>query len=166
MVDLGICYSDEIMGKMFKWSWDCVDCFFFNFWRQMSFYGATDTPVLDFWCPLWVSKPEWAVLIALTWCLLPDIYLWCNTCWQASWQPSHSHPQTWEQCIDFGRNSRVCIRLTIPSLPPPQVVEDTFLSKPGSIVPLPVVNQLLSNCCICQCWCEDPNTTWLTAIVS
>ena len=33
----------------------------------MSIYGATDTPVLDFWrCLLWVSKPEWAALFALS----------------------------------------------------------------------------------------------------
>ena len=32
----------------------------------MSFYGVTDTPVLDFWwCLLWVSKPECAALFAL-----------------------------------------------------------------------------------------------------
>ena len=31
------------------------------------FCGATDTPVLDFWwCLLWVSKPEWAVLFMLS----------------------------------------------------------------------------------------------------
>ena len=28
----------------------------------MSYFGATDTPVLDFWlCLLWVSKPEWVL---------------------------------------------------------------------------------------------------------
>ena len=32
----------------------------------MSFYGATDTPVLDFWwCILWFSNPEWSDLFAL-----------------------------------------------------------------------------------------------------
>ena len=32
----------------------------------MSFYGATDIPVLDFWRHLlWVSKPEWEVLFKL-----------------------------------------------------------------------------------------------------
>ena len=32
----------------------------------MSFFGATGTPVLDFWWRLlWVSKPEWAALFAL-----------------------------------------------------------------------------------------------------
>ena len=30
------------------------------------FFGATDTPVLDFWgCPLWVSRSEWAALFTL-----------------------------------------------------------------------------------------------------
>ena len=32
----------------------------------MSFYGATDTPVLDFGsCLFWVSKPEWEVFFTL-----------------------------------------------------------------------------------------------------
>ena len=32
----------------------------------MSFYGANNTPVLDFWwCLLWVSKPEWATLFTI-----------------------------------------------------------------------------------------------------
>ena len=32
----------------------------------MSFYGVTDTPVLNFWWHvLWVSKPEWAALFAI-----------------------------------------------------------------------------------------------------
>ena len=32
----------------------------------MSIFGATDTPVLDFWEHLlWVSKPEWATLFTL-----------------------------------------------------------------------------------------------------
>ena len=29
------------------------------------FCGPTDTPVLDFWWHLWISKPEWAALFAL-----------------------------------------------------------------------------------------------------
>ena len=32
----------------------------------MSIFGTIDTPVPDFWwCLLWISKPEWAVLFAL-----------------------------------------------------------------------------------------------------
>ena len=32
----------------------------------MSFYGANNTPILDFlWCLLWVSKPEWAALFTI-----------------------------------------------------------------------------------------------------
>ena len=32
----------------------------------MSFYGVTDSPVLDFWsCLLWASKPEWTALYTL-----------------------------------------------------------------------------------------------------
>ena len=42
--------------------------FFFFFLKvfggHMSFFGATGTPVLDFWWRLlWVSKPEWVLLI-------------------------------------------------------------------------------------------------------
>ena len=39
----------------------------FIFWGHKSFfYGATDTPVLDFWWRLlWVSKPKWAALFVL-----------------------------------------------------------------------------------------------------
>ena len=34
-----------------------------NFCWTHGHFGATDTPVLDFWwCLLWVSKPEWAAL--------------------------------------------------------------------------------------------------------
>ena len=53
---------------------------------HIPFYGATDTPVLDFWWHfLWVSKPEWASLFALgggihTWHTFPEIHLWCDTC--------------------------------------------------------------------------------------
>ena len=49
------------------------------------FRGATDTPILDFWWRLpRVSKPGWIPSLA---CFLvcaqqiPQIYLWCNTCW-------------------------------------------------------------------------------------
>ena len=35
------------------------------FFKEVSFFsGATDTTVFDFWCLLWVSKPEWAALFA------------------------------------------------------------------------------------------------------
>ena len=59
--------------------------FFINFWR--TFCGATDTPILDFWwCPLWVSKPEWvlpysSLVEAYVLCYtFPEIHLWCDTC--------------------------------------------------------------------------------------
>ena len=43
---------------------------FLIFGGHKSFYGATDTPVLDFWCCLFsVSKPEWAALFALGSCI-------------------------------------------------------------------------------------------------
>ena len=40
---------------------------FLSFLRtHMSFFGATDTPVLDFWlCLLWVLKPEWVLPYSL-----------------------------------------------------------------------------------------------------
>ena len=38
------------------------DFFLKNFVGHMSIFGATDTPVSDFWwCLLWVSKPEWVL---------------------------------------------------------------------------------------------------------
>ena len=42
--------------------------FIFKFLEDTSpLCGATKTPVLDFWwCLLWVSKPEWAVLLVLS----------------------------------------------------------------------------------------------------
>ena len=41
--------------------------FFLIFGGHGSFLWATDTPVLDFWWHLlWVSKPEWEALFALT----------------------------------------------------------------------------------------------------
>ena len=51
----------------------------------MSFCGATDTPVLDFWWHLlWVSKPEWAALFTLGGGMCdvysPVINLWYDTC--------------------------------------------------------------------------------------
>ena len=50
------------------------------------FYGATDTPILDFWwCLLWVSKPEWIlpssslVEAYVLHYMFPEIHLWCDT---------------------------------------------------------------------------------------
>ena len=61
--------------------------FFLNFVGHMSIFGATDTPVSDFWWRLlWVSKPEWvlpylnfaeAYLIYVTW----DSPLVRHLCW-------------------------------------------------------------------------------------
>ena len=47
---------------------DCI--LFFSFFKvfggHMSFFGATGTPVLDFWwCLLWDSKPEWVLPYSL-----------------------------------------------------------------------------------------------------
>ena len=40
---------------------------FLIFEDKIPFCGATDTPVLDFWCRLlWVSKPEWAAFLMLS----------------------------------------------------------------------------------------------------
>ena len=52
-------------------SWISFLLFFVYFTKKklgghMSFHGATDTLVLDFWRRLlWVSKPEWAALFTL-----------------------------------------------------------------------------------------------------
>ena len=59
--------------------------FFYNFWGYQSFLCPTDTPVLDFWWRLlWVSKP-WRIplLTCFVVCvqLIPQIHLWCDTCW-------------------------------------------------------------------------------------
>ena len=49
--------------------------FFFFFFKNvfgghMSFFGATGTPVLDFWWRLlWVSKPEWVLSYSLFFCV-------------------------------------------------------------------------------------------------
>ena len=46
----------------------------------MSFYRATDTPVLDFWWRLpWVSKSEWAALFALGGGARINVYVPCNS---------------------------------------------------------------------------------------
>ena len=49
------------------------------------FCWATDTLVLDFlWHLLWVSKPEKIPLLAYFVTFIqqiPQIHLWCNTCW-------------------------------------------------------------------------------------
>ena len=50
-------------------SWHNVNFFFLLFFLSlfvghihMSYFGATGTPVLDFWwCLFWVSKPEWVL---------------------------------------------------------------------------------------------------------
>ena len=72
----------------------------------MSFCGATDTLVFDFWWRLlWGSKPEWAALFALGRGFV--MYVPCNsalvqqllTSWRPAWQPSRSHPRTCEQFV-------------------------------------------------------------------
>ena len=59
---------------------------FFKFSEEISpLCGATDTSDLDFWWHLpWVSKPGWIpslafILTCVQW--IPQIHLWCNTCW-------------------------------------------------------------------------------------
>ena len=66
-----------------------------NFGGQMSFYGAIDTPVLDFWwCLLWVSKVRVGSLIHTwqihMWCTFPEIHLWSDTC-----QPPDGQYRNW-----------------------------------------------------------------------
>ena len=57
--------------------------FFFKiFGGHKSFFGTTDTPVLDFWWHLpWVVKPGWIPFCVLSHLCDPHIHLWCNTCW-------------------------------------------------------------------------------------
>ena len=44
----------------------CASNFYKVFGGHMSFFGATGTPVLDFWWHLlWVSKPEWVLPYSL-----------------------------------------------------------------------------------------------------
>ena len=56
------------------------------FGGHISFFGATGSPVLDFWWHLlWVSKPEWVLPYLLFLrrrmkCTLPMIHLWCYIC--------------------------------------------------------------------------------------
>ena len=75
----------------------------------MSFFGATGTPVLDFWWRLlWVSKPEW-VLPYLLFCRGecnvhsqdPPLVLYLLTSWWPARSRSlpHMHVQRW----DFAR---------------------------------------------------------------
>ena len=63
--------------------WRIINLFFLNFVGHMSIFGATDTPVSDFWWLfIWVSKPEWAALFAFGRDICdicsPEIHLWCN----------------------------------------------------------------------------------------
>ena len=80
--------------------------FFFKILLISPFYGATDTPVLDFWwCLLWVSKSKWVIFLHLA-----EVYViyvpWDSPLvWhlpislQPAWQPVAS-PHT---CFSRGR---------------------------------------------------------------
>ena len=75
-----------------RYRWRIFFLLFFEkkFGGHKSFYGATDTPVLDFWWHLfWVTKSGWIPLLAcfvtcMQW--IPQIYLWCDTYWPLSGQ--------------------------------------------------------------------------------
>ena len=72
------------------------------FGGHMSFYGATDTPILDFsWCLLLVWKPRVCSLIHTwqrhMWCMFHDIYLWCDTCWALDGQ--HGGQSLFPTCV-------------------------------------------------------------------
>ena len=72
----------------------------------MSFFGATGTPVLNFWwCLLWVSKPEWVLPYSLfaeaNVMYIPrdaPLVLHLPTSWRpaCSWSLSHMHVQRWD----------------------------------------------------------------------
>ena len=84
--------------------------FFFVFYKvfggHMSFFGATDTPVFDFWWRLfWGSKPEWVLPYSLF--VEADVmYIPRDPClvlhMPTSWQPAcsrslpHMHVQRWD----------------------------------------------------------------------
>ena len=75
--------------------------FLLNFGRHLSFYGATDTPVLDFWwCHLWFLHAEWTALFGLDRGVC-DIYLlwnlWCGTCWALDGQ--HGDQSIFPTCM-------------------------------------------------------------------
>ena len=78
----------------------------YYFLEDMSpFCGAIDTPILDFWWRLlWVSKPEWVLPYSslveayVLRYILPEIHLWCYTCWplggqHGSWAVSSTYLQ-------------------------------------------------------------------------
>ena len=66
----------------------CSFFFFLNFLEDTNpFFGATDTPVSDFWwCLLWISKPEWVLPYLslaeayMLYYMFPEIHLWYDTC--------------------------------------------------------------------------------------
>ena len=57
--------------------------FSFKFFADISpFYGATHTPVVDFWWHVpWLSKQGWIPFCVPSHLCDPQINLWCNTCW-------------------------------------------------------------------------------------
>ena len=105
---------------------------FLKFLEDMSpFFGATDTPILDFWWHLlWVSETEWILTyssLAEVYVLcytFPEIHLWCDTCWPlGSQHGSQAVSSTYLQAIgvtyflDTGRiqiKSPTCVN-KIPS---------------------------------------------------
>ena len=85
----------------------------------MSYFGATVTPVLDFWwCLIRFSKSEWVLPYLLLWrqmlCTFPEIHLWCYmllTSWQtALWGIDQVHilPKditVWQQWVSNPRST-------------------------------------------------------------
>ena len=77
-----------VSGCSFNRAFNTVVTDFFRkifFGGHQFFFGATDTPVLDFWWHLpWVSKlGKIRSLTCFFACMqwIPQIHLWCGTCW-------------------------------------------------------------------------------------
>ena len=69
------------------------------------FCGATDTPVLDFWWHLpWSLKPGWIPSLACAQSI-PQIHLWCNTCWPLGSQHGSRAISSTYFCTGIGRGS-------------------------------------------------------------
>ena len=79
--------------------------FFKIFGRHNSFLWATDTPVLDFWWCLICTWQRHACYV------IPEIHLWCNTCWPLGGQ--HSGQSLPHMCVSVQvglETSRISVR--------------------------------------------------------
>ena len=117
MCDTNLCtFCESSVETVKHLLWECdfaqiiwIKLFFFCkvFGGDMSFFGATGTPVLDFWWRfLWVSKPEWVLPYSLFFAEANVMYipqdsplvLHLPTSWQPACSRSlpHMHVQRWD----------------------------------------------------------------------